>query len=96
MEDLQRHLGTLLDYLLQRGDVSPSTTRSEIYATNADERPSALLGIRLDQSLLHLVETYSTGEGQPIALSLHGFLTEHLYFHVNRRAVGRPRSSSTT
>jgi GntR family transcriptional regulator len=96
LEDLQGHCGTLLEYLLQRGDVFPCTTRTEIYAINADERLSALLGSRLDQSLLHLVETYYTGEGQPIALSLNYFLTDHFNFYINRRVVGRPRRIETS
>ncbi len=71
--------------------MSPSTARSEIYAIHADERLSALLGIRLDKSLLHLVETYYTGEGQPIALSLNHFLTDRSNFYINGRVLGRPR-----
>ena len=67
LDDLQHgHDGTLLEYLLERGHVVPTVTRSEIYAIDADERLCSLLEVRLDQALLHLVETYFTADGEPI------------------------------
>ena len=91
LDDLKAHGGTLLEYLLERGRVVPAMTRSEIYAVDADGRLSSLLGVRPDQALLHLVETYFTAEGQAVALSLNYFLTDHFNFYINRRVVRRPQ-----
>ncbi len=93
LEDLRSHDGTLLEYLLERGHMVPAMTRSEIYAVNADDRLSALLEVRRDQALLHLVETYYTSDGEAIALSLNYFLTDQFNFYINRRVIGPPRRS---
>jgi GntR family transcriptional regulator len=78
--------GSLLDYLTERGRVSPAYTRSEVFAVAAGPH-AARLRLAPAAPLLHLAETYYTGEGQPVARSLNFFLTDCFNFHIVRRVA---------
>jgi GntR family transcriptional regulator len=77
--------GSLLDYLVNDTEVPLATTRSEVYAIDADEALAARLRVDIGRSLLHLVETMYTEKGRPVALSLNYFVTDCFNFTINRR-----------
>jgi GntR family transcriptional regulator len=84
-ETLTAAEGSLLDYFVNDTEVPLATTRSQVYAIDADEVLAAHLQVDVGRSLLHLVETMYTQKGLPVALSLNYFVTDCFSFTINRR-----------
>jgi GntR family transcriptional regulator len=79
--------GSLLDYLIQRGQVSIAYTRSEVHSVEAGKPIAAHLGLKARAPLLHLDETYFTDVGHPVVRSFNYFMTNRFGFHIVRRVV---------
>ncbi len=79
--------GSVLDYLLQRGDPLV-TSRAEITAANATAEVAKMLEIQRGDVLLKLTATLFTVSGQVIDFSHSYFLPGYFKFHIVRK-VGR-------
>ena len=79
--------GSVLDFLLQRGD--PLTvSRADITATNASAEVAKMLEIQRGDVLLHFTAKLFTASGSVVDFSHSYFLPGYFKFHVVRR-VGR-------
>lgn len=79
--------GSVLDFLLQRGD--PLTiSRADITATNASAEVAKMLEIQRGDVLLHFTAKLFTASGSVVDFSHSYFLPGYFNFHVVRR-VGR-------
>ena len=85
--ELTEYKGSLIQYLIDRDEKSLSHTRSEIFAVDADERIAGKLDIQEGTSVLKLVETYLTSEGEMLGFGIVYFLTEHFHFFITRRVL---------
>jgi GntR family transcriptional regulator len=80
--------GSVLDFLLQRGD--PLTiSRADISATIASAEVAKMLEIQRGDVLLHFTAKLFTASGSVVDFSHSYFLPGYFKFHVVRR-VGRP------
>lgn len=84
IEELGRATGSLLEFLIERGEPNPSHTHSQIYAIQAEKSLASRLKIAEGQALLYLVETYFTKAGTPIALSNNYFVSDRFGFYISR------------
>lgn len=80
--------GSVLDYLLQRGDPL-STSRAEITAQGATAEIAKMLEIQRGDVLLQLTAKLFTASGQIVDYSYSYFLPGYFKFHVVRK-VGNP------
>ncbi len=79
--------GSVLDYLLQRGDPLV-TSRAEITAANASAEVAKMLEIQRGDVLLKLTALLFTASGQVIDFSHSYFLPGYFKFHVVRKVGG--------
>lgn len=79
--------GSVLDYLLQRGDPLV-TSRAEITATNASAEVAKMLEIQRGDVLLTLTAKLYTASGQVVDFSHSYFLPGYFKFHVVRKVGG--------
>jgi len=79
--------GSVLDYLLQRGDPLV-TSRAEITAANASAEVAKMLEIQRGDVLLKLTAILFTASGQAIDFSHSYFLPGYFKFHVVRKVGG--------
>jgi GntR family transcriptional regulator len=76
--------GSVLDYLLQRGDPLTSS-RADISAINAPAEVAKMLEIQRDDVLLQFVSKLYTSSGKVVDYSISYFLPGYFKFHVVRR-----------
>jgi len=76
--------GSVLDYLLQRGDPLV-TSRAEITATNATAEVAKMLEIQRGDVLLMLSAKLFTASGQVVDLSSSYFVPGYFKFHIVRK-----------
>ena len=79
--------GSVLDYLLQRGDPL-TTSRAEITATNATAEVAKMLEIQRGDVLLEITAQLYSGTGKIVDYSLSYFVPGYFKFHVVRRVGG--------
>jgi GntR family transcriptional regulator len=77
--------GSVLDFLLQRGDHDLRTSRCEINADTADPPVARALGIQRGDVLLRFVAYLYSSTGRIIDYSFSYFLPGYFRFHVVRR-----------
>ena len=87
LDELSAYKGSLIQYLIDRDEQALSHTRSEIFAVDADKRVAEKLGIQAGTSVLKLVETYLTSEGDLLGFGIVYVLTEHFHFFITRRVL---------
>jgi GntR family transcriptional regulator len=88
-EELQNGFtGSVLDFLLERGDPPLQFSRTEINATTASPAVARAMGIQRGDVLLFFTADLYTNEGRAVAHSFSYFLPGYFRFHVVRR-VGR-------
>jgi len=83
-EELIKSGETVLEYLIKINNLGVAYTRSKIFAIEADEHLADELKVELNKALLHLVETYYTSHGDPVALSYNYFVTDRFNFYIGR------------
>jgi GntR family transcriptional regulator len=88
--ELVEYHGSLIQYLIDKDEHALSHTRSEIFAVDADERVGNKLDIQEGTSVLKLVETYMTSEGDLIGYGIVYVLTEYFHFFITRRVMNTP------
>ncbi|CAG1007964.1 HTH-type transcriptional repressor NagR [Anaerolineales bacterium] len=89
MEDLPADFrGSVLDVLLQRGDVL-NVSRADISATNAVADVAKALEIQRGDVLLQFVSKLYAGDGHVLDYSTSYFIPGYFRFHVVRRVGGR-------
>jgi GntR family transcriptional regulator len=76
--------GSVLDYLLQRGDPL-TTSRADISAINAPADVAKMLEVQRDDVLLQFVSKLYTSSGTIVDYSASYFLPGYFKFHVVRR-----------
>lgn len=76
--------GSVLDYLLQRGDPLTSS-RADISAINAPADVAKMLEVQRDDVLLQFVSRLYTSSGRVVDYSISYFLPGYFKFHVVRR-----------
>jgi GntR family transcriptional regulator len=79
--------GSVLDYLLQRGDPL-TTSRADISAINAPADVAKMLEVQRDDVLLQFIAKLYTGSGKIVDYSTSYFLPGYFKFHVVRRVGG--------
>ncbi len=79
--------GSVLDYLLQRGDPLV-TSRAEITAANASAEVAKMLEIQRGDVLLKLTASLYTASGRVVDFSHSYFLPGYFKFHVVRKVGG--------
>jgi GntR family transcriptional regulator len=84
IDELEAAPGSLLEFLLGRGEPHPSHTHSQIHAIQADKTLASQLQISTGQAVIHLLETYFTKTGMPIALSFNYFVSDRFGFSISR------------
>jgi GntR family transcriptional regulator len=77
--------GSVLDYLLKRGDLALTHARADILPVQAARDHAALLKVDPGTVLLLLEEILYTTSGQIIGFSRNYFVPEFFKFHVVRR-----------
>jgi GntR family transcriptional regulator len=77
--------GSVLDYLLARGDLALAHARADILPVLPDENLLARLDLEPGAVLLLLEETLYTVGGEIIGFSRNYFVPEFFKFHVVRR-----------
>jgi GntR family transcriptional regulator len=80
----EKFSGSVLDYLLKRGDPL-TTSRAEISAINAPAEVAKKLEVQRDDVLLRFVSKLYTSSGKIVDYSLSYFLPGYFKFHVVRR-----------
>lgn len=83
-EELTQSGETFLEYLIKVDNLGIAYTHSKIFAIEADERLADELMVELNKALLHLIETYYTSHGNPVALSYNYFVTDRFNFYIGR------------
>lgn len=87
-QDLEIFENSVLVYLLKHKSHAVAYTRSEIFAIDAGEFIANKLGTYEGKSVLQLVETYFTKEGEIRGVGLVYLLTNHFHFYLTRRVTG--------
>lgn len=82
-----RFNGSVLDYLLQRGDPLV-TSRAEITAINASAEVARMLEIQRGDVLLQIIAQLYTVSGRVVDYSYSYFLPGYFKFHIVRRVSG--------
>lgn len=82
-----RFNGSVLDYLLQRGDPLV-TSRAEITAINASAEVAKMLEIQRGDVLLQITAQLYTVSGRVVDYSYSYFLPGYFKFHIVRRVSG--------
>lgn len=91
METLQRDFnGSVLDLLLDREDISLTTSRTEISAVGAESKIAKALGIQRRDGVMCFEAHLFTAQGRIIDYSHSYYLPGYFKFHVIRR-VGQKR-----
>jgi GntR family transcriptional regulator len=89
IEDLPADFrGSVLDVLLQRGDVL-TVSRADISATNAVADVAKALEIQRGDVLLQFISKLYAGDGHVLDYSTSYFIPGYFRFHVVRRVAGR-------
>jgi GntR family transcriptional regulator len=89
VKELERDFnGSVLDLLLQRGDLALTTSRTDINAVAAEPEVARALGIQRGDVVLRFTATLYTDTGRVIDYSYSYFLPGYFRFHVVRR-VGK-------
>jgi GntR family transcriptional regulator len=78
-------VGSVLDFLLQRGTPRLVTSRTEINAVTAPSDLARLLGIQRGDVLLHFNSLLYSDSGRVVDVSQSYFLPGYFRFHVVRR-----------
>lgn len=87
-EDLSNGFsGSVLDYLLQRGDAL-TISRADISATNATPEVAKYMEIQRDDVLLKFTARLYAASGRIVDYSISYFLPGYFHFHVVRRVGG--------
>ena len=76
--------GTVLAPLSSQPNTTPAYTHSQISAVDAEASVAGKLGIKVNKSLLHLVEIYYTREERPVAISYNHFVSDLFSFYIAR------------
>jgi GntR family transcriptional regulator len=76
--------GSVLDFLLERGDVL-RISRAAISATNASAEVAKALEIQRGDVLLQFTSQLYTADGKIVDYSTSYFIPGYFHFHVNRR-----------
>jgi GntR family transcriptional regulator len=85
-EEISNHpVGSVLDFLLQRGSPPLVTSRTEINAVTAPSDLARLLGIQRGDVLLYFNSYLYAENGRVVDLSQSYFLPGYFRFHVVRR-----------
>jgi len=79
--------GSVLDFLLQRGDPL-STSRAEISASGATAEVAKMLEVQRGDVLLQFVSKLYTASGKVVDYSNSYFLPGYFNFHIVRKVVG--------
>ncbi len=87
LKDFQN--GSLLAYLVERGEPRISYTNSNIHSVTAGPVVSRIMRIDECKPLLLLEETFFTDTGQPVVWTQNYFVTDELNFHITRRIIRR-------
>lgn len=77
--------GSVLDFLMQRDDPSPSSSRCEIHAVTASAEIARSMAIQRGDVLLCFEALLYSSKGRIIDYSFSYFLPGHFRFHVVRR-----------
>ena len=77
--------GSVLDFLLRRGDSELQSSRTEIGAVAASSEVARALGIQRGDVVLRFVATLYSENGRVIDYSISYFLPGYFRFHVVRR-----------
>ena len=80
--------GSVLDFILERGDPTLQVSRTEINATTASPAVARAMGIQRGDVLLYFNADLYAGDGRVVDHSHSYFLPGYFRFHVVRR-VGR-------
>lgn len=92
-KDLENEFnGSILDLLLQRGDLALTNSRTEINASAAHSTVARALGIQRGDVVLVFEATLYSAGGRPVDFSKSYFLPGYFRFHVNRQ-VGREKQT---
>ncbi len=89
----EKFSGSVLDYLLQRGDPL-TTSRADIGAINAPADVAKMLEVQRDDVLLQFVSKLYTSSGKVVDYSISYFLPGYFKFHVVRRVGALNNNSS--
>jgi GntR family transcriptional regulator len=76
-----------ITYLAANRRFSPTHTRSEVWAKNADREVAEKLGLPERQAVLFLNETFHTRQGTCVAISKNYFVTDIFRFYLIRKLV---------
>ncbi len=81
--------GSVLDFLVARGEPAPAYARATIAVPQAGPALAQKLRIAPDAPLILLSETLYSADHQPMGYSRNYFVPEHFSFHVIRRIGGQ-------
>ena len=81
------HAGSMLNYLLERGEPKLSYTRTCLYSVAANEEVASWLRVPEGKPLQLLAETYYTDAGQPVMQEYNYFVGDRFNFHIVRRVT---------
>jgi GntR family transcriptional regulator len=79
--------GSMLNYLLEKGDLQLSYTHTDLSCAAADQRLAQLLKVPEGKPLQLLAETYYSRDGRPIMQEYNYFITDWMKFHIIRRVA---------
>jgi GntR family transcriptional regulator len=79
--------GSVLDYLLQRGDPL-TTSRAEVSATGATAEVAKMLEVQRGDVLLKFISKLYTASGKVVDYSISYFLPGYFNFHIVRKVGG--------
>jgi GntR family transcriptional regulator len=79
--------GSILDYLLQRGDPL-SLSRADISAIGAPAEVAKMLEIQRDDVLLKFTSRLYSASGKVVDYSVSYFVPGYFHFHIVRRVGG--------
>lgn len=87
--DLNGNTGSLLEFLIERGEPRLTHTQSQVFAIEADRVLAEQLDVAVGKALLHLAEVYYSEDGKAVALSFNYFVSDRFGFYIGRQiAVG--------
>jgi GntR family transcriptional regulator len=81
--------GSVLELLLNRGDLMLSTSRTEIIAEAAEGHHAARLNVKRGAALLKLTAQLYTYDEKVVDYSISYFVPGHYKFHVIRKVVSK-------
>jgi len=81
--------GSVLELLLNRGDLMLSTSRTEILAEEAEGHHAARLNVKRGAALLKLTARLYTYDDKVVDYSISYFVPGHYKFHVIRKVISK-------